>query len=183
MSLDTHNAKQSFLKKCKIFLVKYVWPIWWSEALGEMEARKYSDKFMFLVNLLDPTSLSQVIFPQNMRNLSERYFARVYKTKLSFFSSKCHLFLRGSQRNTDKLYHCMYAILQVLKHCLFSRLPFYGFECSFQYLNDLMLQLFSHVPKPPSYNLRLTCHSVLLLDSSIPIAVYIWLETFKRWHY
>ena len=45
--------------------------------------RKYSDKFMFLVNLLQPTSLSQVIFPQNMRNLSERYLPEA-KLKMLF---------------------------------------------------------------------------------------------------
>ena len=126
-----------FWKKWEIFLVKYVWPIWWSEALGEMEARKYSDKFMFLVNLLDPTSLSQVIFPQNMRNLSERYFARVYKLKLRFLH-KCHSTWgashQASQRNTDNL------ALNAC-HITSSRLPFSGLDISFQYSSIIILDI------------------------------------------
>ena len=66
-----------------------------------MEARKYSDKFMFLVNLLHPTSLSQVIFPQNMRNLLERYFARVYKAKLQFLH-KCYSTFQDSHHASQK---------------------------------------------------------------------------------
>ena len=110
MTADTTNAERSFSPKN----TKEFWKMsvnlflaylekW---GVGELEARKYSDKFMFLVNLLYPTSLSQVIFPQNMRNLSERYFARVYKTKLRFLH-KCYSTFQGShqasQRNTNKL--------------------------------------------------------------------------------
>ena len=71
-----------------------------------MKAWKYSNEFMFLVNLLYPTSLSQVIFPQNMRNLLERYFAGVYKAKLKFLR-KCYSSFQdshhASQKNTSKL--------------------------------------------------------------------------------
>lgn len=76
MLTDTHNTRKSEEEKNwrnfgEVCLARYL-ERWGGNV--KMEARKYSDKFMFLVNLLHPTSLSQVIFPQNMRNLSKRYF-------------------------------------------------------------------------------------------------------------